>query len=160
MKVKSIVLNPICLLSPNSSKDRELLNSWWTRTGTSTPERSPKIQITDLYSAWRCRKRIPPTKCPCHAYRTSLISVKLYRRTFQRSLKFYTILYYSDKMFDRTARENFQRPVVPNLFQICTRITLARLAICLRLPNTLAMRLSNFMMILMNYYVEFELSLS
>ena len=72
----------------------------------------------------------------------------------------YYILYYSDKMFDRTARENFQRPVVPNLFQICTRITLARLAICLRLPNTLAMRLSNFMMILMNYYVEFELSLS
>ena len=52
------------------------------------------------------------------------------------------------------------------LFQICsksvpnTRITLARLTICLRLPNTLAMRLSNFMMILMNYYVEFELSLS
>ena len=44
---------------------------------------------------------------------------------------------------------------VPN-----TRITLARLTICLRLPNTLAMILSNFMMILMNYYVEFELSLS
>ena len=158
MKVKSIVLNPICLLSPNSSKDRELLNSWWTRTGTSTPERSPKIQITDLYSAWRCRKRIPPTKCPCHAYRTSLISVQ---KNISKKFKvLYYILYYSDKMFDRTARENFQRPVVPNLFQICTRITLARLAICLRLPNTLAMRLSNFMMILMNYYVEFELSLS
>ena len=44
MKVKSIVFNSTCLLSPNSLKDRELLNSWWTRTGTSTPEGSPKIQ--------------------------------------------------------------------------------------------------------------------
>ena len=43
MKVKIIVFNSTCLLSPNSSKDRVLLNSWWTRTGTSTPERSPKI---------------------------------------------------------------------------------------------------------------------
>ena len=42
-----------------------------------------------------------------------------------------------------------------------SRITL-RLTICLRWPNTLAMRLSNFIniMILMNCYVEFELSLS
>ena len=45
-------------------------------------------------------------------------------------------------------------------------ITLARLTICLKLPNTLAMKLSNFMMILkvmypvMNYYVELELLLS
>ena len=43
-----IVFNSTCLLSPNSSKDRELLNSWWTRTGTSTPERSPKIQPSTL----------------------------------------------------------------------------------------------------------------
>ena len=48
MKVKSIVFNSTCLLSPNSSKDRELLNSWWTRTGTFTPERSPKIQPSTL----------------------------------------------------------------------------------------------------------------
>ena len=48
MKVKIIVFNSTCLLSPNSSKDRVLLNSWWTRTGTSTPERSPKIQPSTL----------------------------------------------------------------------------------------------------------------
>ena len=42
---------------------------------------------------------------------------------------------------------------VPN-----TRITLASLTICLRLLNTLAM--SNCIMVLMDHYVEFELSLS
>ena len=29
-----------------------------------------KPKDTALYSAWGCRKRIPPTKCPCHAYLT------------------------------------------------------------------------------------------
>ena len=29
-----------------------------------------KPKDTALYSAWRCRKRTPPTKCPCHAYLT------------------------------------------------------------------------------------------
>ena len=53
-----------------------------------------------------------------------------------------------------------------SIFVQNTRNTLARLTICLRLSNTLAMRLSNFMMILkvmysvMNYYFEFELALS
>ena len=27
-----------------------------------------KPKDTALYSAWRCRKNNPPTKCPCHAY--------------------------------------------------------------------------------------------
>jgi hypothetical protein len=29
-----------------------------------------KPKDTPLYSAWRCRKHNPPTKCPCHAYLT------------------------------------------------------------------------------------------
>ena len=29
-----------------------------------------KPRDTPLYSAWRCRKNNPPTKCPCHAYLT------------------------------------------------------------------------------------------
>ena len=29
-----------------------------------------KPKDTAFYSAWRCRKRTPPTKCPCHAYLT------------------------------------------------------------------------------------------
>ena len=29
-----------------------------------------KPKDTALYSAWKCRKRTPPTKCPCHAYLT------------------------------------------------------------------------------------------
>ena len=29
-----------------------------------------KPRDTPLYSAWRCRKHNPPTKCPCHAYLT------------------------------------------------------------------------------------------
>ncbi|KAL5254777.1 hypothetical protein ACHWQZ_G014275 [Mnemiopsis leidyi] len=29
-----------------------------------------KPRDTPLYSAWRCRKNNPPTKCPCHAYFT------------------------------------------------------------------------------------------
>ena len=29
-----------------------------------------KPKDTALYSAWRCRKRTPPIKCPCHAYLT------------------------------------------------------------------------------------------
>ena len=29
-----------------------------------------KPKDTALYSAWRCRKRTPPTKFPCHAYLT------------------------------------------------------------------------------------------
>ena len=46
--MKSIGFNSTCLLSPKSSKDREDLNSWWTRTGSSTPERSLKIQPSTL----------------------------------------------------------------------------------------------------------------
>ncbi|KAL5266653.1 hypothetical protein ACHWQZ_G003880 [Mnemiopsis leidyi] len=29
-----------------------------------------KPRDAPLYSAWRCRKNNPPTKCPCHAYLT------------------------------------------------------------------------------------------
>ena len=29
-----------------------------------------KPKDTALYSAWRCRERTPPTKCPCYAYLT------------------------------------------------------------------------------------------
>ena len=46
--MNSIGFNSTCLLSPKSSKDREDLNSWWTRTGSSTPERSLKIQPSTL----------------------------------------------------------------------------------------------------------------
>jgi hypothetical protein len=74
VNVKSIVFNATCLLSSNSSKDkldsREDLNSWLTRTGTFTPERSLKAKDTALYSALRCRKNNPPTECSCHAYLT------------------------------------------------------------------------------------------
>ena len=68
--MKSIGFNSTCLLSPKSSKDREDLNSWWTRTSDGFIYSRKKPKDTALYSAWRCRKRIPPTKCPCHAYLT------------------------------------------------------------------------------------------
>ena len=44
----------------------------WTETistdGFDYSRKKPRD--TPLYSAWRCRKNNPPTKCPCHAYLT------------------------------------------------------------------------------------------
>ena len=68
--MKSIGFNSTCLLSPKSSKDREDLNSWWTLDTDGFIYSKKKPKDTALYSAWRCRKRIPPTKRPCHAYLT------------------------------------------------------------------------------------------
>ena len=57
MNMKSIGFNSTCLLSPKSSKDREDLNSWWTRTGLHRGFKSrvnrPKPTVQEYFRAIR-----------------------------------------------------------------------------------------------------------
>ena len=100
MKVKSIVFNSTCLLSPNSSKDRELLNSWWTRTRIvqNCPVDTGTIMIDFEKAVMNAIQNSLP------GWEVSNCYFHLCQAVQKNISKKFKVLYYSDKIFARAAR--------------------------------------------------------